>query len=153
MFNNYFSRWSRLAQIILWQQTFYSKTVQRPCRLKFWFQFQVSTAVSELTLSVYNLIIYYNLSDNGMNKLRFVLTVRSAIEIRILWRRPMPPTTSPRRIIDRGSFVLSEKSRWGLRKVLKKIILLCVSESNLTAPFAQQNSTFKLFVWNSSLKR
>jgi len=48
--------------------------------LTFRFQVQVPTAVTELTLSCTGYLIFYKLSDDGVSKLRFVVTVRPATE-------------------------------------------------------------------------
>ena len=46
----------------------------KPSRLMFRLQVQVPTTVNELTLSAYNCLICYKLSDDDMSRFRLVVT-------------------------------------------------------------------------------
>jgi len=54
----------------------------KPSRLKFGFQVQVPKAVTKLALPAYNSLICSKLSDDGVSRLRFMVTVRQ----RKVWR-------------------------------------------------------------------
>jgi len=50
--------------------------IAQPCRVKLRLQVQVPTAVNGLTLSVYNIFTCYKFSDDGVGKIRFVVSTR-----------------------------------------------------------------------------
>ena len=81
MFNHYFLRLSGLKFENKYYKSRFSITKgSKPSKLKFRFQVQVPTTVSELTLFAYNILIRYKLSNDGVSRLRLEVTVRSATE-------------------------------------------------------------------------